>query len=53
MMCWNVSGWCRDGREMEQMREGHDMMTEVKDFYKPDVLALTETWLKGGEGDCC
>ena len=47
MMCWNVCGWCKDGRGMEQMIEGHDIRTEVKDFYKPDVVALMETWLKG------
>ena len=49
MMCWNVRGWCKDGSGMEQMREVHDMRAEVLDFYKPDVVALVETWLKGEE----
>ena len=34
---------------MEQMREDHDMGAKVIDFYKPDVMALVETWLKGEE----
>ena len=34
---------------MEKMREGHDMRTKVIDFYKPDVVALVETWLRGEE----
>lgn len=34
---------------MEQMREEQDMRTEVIYFYKPDVMALVETWLKGEE----
>ena len=49
MMCWNVCGWFKDGRGMEQMRESHDMRAEVIDFYKPDMMALVETWLKGEE----
>ena len=31
------------------MREGHDMRAKVIDFYKPDVVALVETWLRGEE----
>ena len=49
MMCWNVCGWGRGGGEMEKMREGHDMRAKVIDFYKPDVVALVETWLRGEE----
>ena len=49
MMCWNVCGWCKDGSGTEQMREVHDMRAEVLHFYKPDVVALVETWLKGEE----
>ena len=34
------------------MREVCDMRAKVIDFYRPDVVALVETWLKGEE-DCC
>ena len=34
---------------MEQMRRIHDMRAEVLDFYRPDVMALVETWLKEDE----
>ena len=44
-----MCGWCKDGSEMEEMREVHDMRAEVLHFYKPDVVALVETWLKGEE----
>ena len=47
MMCWNVCEWCKDGSGMDQMREVHDMRAKVIDFYKPDVVALVETWLQG------
>ena len=49
MMCWNVCGWWGDGGRVEQMREGHDIRAEVVDFYRLDVVALMETWLKGEE----
>ncbi len=31
------------------MSKIHDMRAEVLDFYRPDVMALVETWLKGDE----
>ena len=31
------------------MRERHDKRAEVIDFYRPDVMALVETWLKREE----
>ena len=50
MMCWNVCGWSRkDGGEMSMMRVMDDMRAKVLDYYKPDVLALVEMWLKGTE----
>ena len=49
VMCWNVCVWCKVGSGMEQMREMHDMRAEVLHFYKPDVVTLVETWLKGEE----
>ena len=31
------------------MRAVHDMRAEVIDYYRPDVIALVETWLEGEE----
>ena len=31
------------------MRRMHDMRIEVIDIYKPDLVALVATWLKGEE----
>ena len=31
------------------MRAVHDARAEVINFYRPDVIALVETWLKGEE----
>ena len=49
MMCWNVCGWRKGGRQIEQMREDLYIRAEVIDFYRPDIMALVETWLKGDE----
>ena len=49
MICLNVCGWFKDGNEMVQMRERHDMRAEVIDFYRPSVMALVEAWLKREE----
>ena len=50
MMCWNVAGWARgDGNEGVRSVEDHDMRAKVINFYKPDVVCLVETWLKGNE----
>ena len=49
MVCWNVCGWCKDGNNWEEMRAVHDVKAEVIDYYRPDVIALVETWLKGEE----
>ena len=38
-----------DGGRVEQMKEGHDIRAEVGGFYRPGVVALMETWLKGKE----
>ena len=48
-MCWNVCGWCKGGRQIDQMKEDLDIRAEVIDFYGPDIVALVETWLKGDE----
>ena len=54
MMCWNVSGWCRDGREMEQMREGHDNYDDrSKRFLQTRCVGIDRDMVEGGEGDCC
>ena len=34
---------------MERRVQEHDMKAEVIGYYKPDVLALAETWPKGDE----
>ena len=45
---WNVCGWSGvGGRQMERRVQEHDMRAEVLGYYKPDVLALAEKWLKG------
>ena len=31
------------------MREDLYIRAEVIDFYRPDIMALVETWLKGDE----
>ena len=28
MMCWNVRGWCKGGRQIDQMREELDIRVE-------------------------
>ena len=49
MMCWNVCGWCKAGRQIDQMREELDIRVEVIDSYRPDIVPLVEPWLKGDE----
>ena len=34
---------------MEGIVQEHDIRAEVIGYYKPDVSALAETWLKGDE----
>ena len=48
-MCWNVCGWCKGGRQIDQTKEDLDIRAEVIDLYRPDIVALVETWLKGHE----
>ena len=51
MMCWNVCSWCKGGQQIDKIREDLqlDIRAEVIDFYRPDIMALVETWLKGDE----
>ena len=42
-------GWCKGGQQADQMRGDLDIRSEVIDFYKPDIMALVETCLKGDE----
>ena len=44
-----MCGWYKDGSNWEKMRAVHDVRAEVIDFYRPDVITLVETWLKGEE----
>ena len=51
MMCWNVAGWSRgDGGGDDRGVENRDIRAKVINFFQPDVVCLTETWLKGNEG---
>ena len=49
IICWNVCGWGKNRCGVQQMMKFHDMKAEVLGFYRPDVMALVETWLKGDE----
>ena len=50
MMCWNVGGWSKkDGGGWDKMKEALDMRARVVDFYRPDIMAVVETWLRGEE----
>ena len=49
MMCSNVCGWCKGGRQIDQMREDVDIRAKVIDFYRPGMVTLVETLLKGDE----
>lgn len=49
-MCWNVSSWARGGVSDEvHFVEECDIRAKVINFYKPDVVCLVETRLKGDE----
>ena len=47
MMCWNVGDWSKDRSDCNKMEEVLDMRAKVVDLYRPDVIAVVETWLKG------
>ena len=50
MMCWNVGGWGKkDGSDWNRMEDVLDMRAKVVDIYRPDVIAVVETWLRGEE----
>ncbi len=54
MMCWKVAGCARgDGNDEVQTVKDRDMRAKVITFYKPDVVCLVETWLKGDEVTGC
>ena len=44
-----MCGWCKGERQIDQMRENLDLRAEVINFYRPDIVALVKTWLKGDE----
>ena len=50
-MCfWNVCGWSgMNGGQLVRTVQEQDMRAQVISYYRPDVLALAETWLKGNE----
>ena len=44
------AGWIRSGENLNMVCWNVcDMRAEVIDYYRPDVIALVETWLKGKE----
>ena len=48
MMCWNVRGWGKkDESDWNRMEDVLDMRAKVVDLYRPDVIAVVETWLRG------
>ena len=50
MMCWNVGGWGKkDGSDWNRMEDVLDMRAKVVDLYRPDVISVVETWLRGEE----
>ena len=50
MMCWNVGGWGKkDGSDWNRMEDVLDMRAKVVDLYRPDIIAVVETWLRGEE----
>ena len=50
MMCWNVGGWGKkDGSDWNRMEDVLDMRAKVVDLYRPDVIAVVETLLRGEE----
>ena len=48
-MCfWNVCGWLgMNGGQLVRTVQERDTWAQVISYYRPDVLALAETWLKG------
>ena len=49
-VCWNVQGWFDfDRGQKERDVRQNDVCSHVILELQPDVLVLTETWLKGNE----
>ena len=50
-ICWNVSGWARGDGMIggDRVVESQDIRAKVLDFFQPDIVCLTETWLRGIE----
>ena len=50
MMCWNVSGRSRnDGTNGDESVEDRDIRAKIINSGQPDIVCLTETWLRGDE----
>ena len=51
-ICWNVGGWsnlrCEADYKSRVISE-EDCRQKVADFYQPDVMIVTESWLKEDE----
>ena len=49
-ICWNVAGWSKgDGSGGGRVVESRDIRAKVINFFQPDILCMTETWLRGDE----
>ena len=52
VICWNVEGWSNTRNKGDNKVRGvieDDYRQAVVDYYNPDLLVLTETWLGLGE----
>ena len=52
VICWNVEGWSNTRNKGDSKVRGvikDDYRQAVVDYYNPDLLVLTETWLGLGE----
>ena len=51
-ICWNVGGWSNLRCEADyksRVISGEDCRQKVADFYQPDLIIVTESWLKEDE----
>ena len=50
VMCWNVCGWSNlDGGQLGRGVDHTDIRSLVLNHYKPDVIGVVESWLRGDE----
>ena len=50
VMCWNVCGWSNlDAGELGRGVDHTDIRSLILNHYKPDVIGVVESWLRGDE----